>query len=525
VRRAPLALVLVVACAAAARADVPAHVDIRAAAIAFYADRLLIAAHGEVRLRAGSQTVYGDSLRYDLLHNTVLVAGDVHVSSAHGSFNAAAYELDLASRAASVLQLDPLPATYAISGGDFTKAVEGPAPPGAFTADDLGNERPYILSTHASVVPNAHVRFTPARFPTGSGMNVPSPSYLYSFVANPNFYVPPATLPAFSFDQPYELLGSAHSLLAGHIRYGASSGASLGVDEHLVDGLQRYVVGSYLLKGQRFDLGAFEQITPHITQSFSGSLGNGINSGHYQLQDTSSLLTTTLTTNIFEGLNSDDLQTSTSTLPIGHVLSYKLSVDYGVDSITNPYTLDTRTGFVASVFTPSVRGPLGTSISGQYVLAPTYYDFPHETGSATELVSVSRVIHSTTLLYGSASIAQVYNRYGLAPPPGQLSWWGTFTSLAGTIDATQVPYKGVETLRTYFFSTTLNPNPNFNLLISLTGTRDFPQFDGFGRAPLMASFDLRIRPVPNLSVEYGRSYLFGWDLQHWTPQYTLNISP
>jgi hypothetical protein len=516
---------------ATARADVPAHVDIRAQAIAFYADRLLIAARGEVRMHAGSQTIHGDSLRYDLLHNTVLVTGGVHVSSAHGDFDAAAYALDLTMHTATVLQLSPLPATYALTGDDFTQAVQGPPPQGAFTAADLGYERPYILSTHASIVPNAHVRFTPARFPTGSGMSVPSPSYLYSFVANPNFFVPPATLPAFSFDQPYELLGSAHSLLAGHLRYGSSSGASLGVDEHLVDGLQRYVVGSYLLKGQRFDLGAFEQITPHVTQSFAGSAGNGINSGRYQLQDTSSLLTTTLTTNIFEGFNSDDLQVSTSTLPVGHVLSYKLSVDYGVDSITNPYTLDTRTGFVASVFTPSVRGPLGTSLSAQYVLAPTYYDFPHETGSATELVSISRVLH-TTLLYGSASIAQLYNRYGLPPPnfglpppQGQLSWWGTFTSLSGTIDATKLPYKGVATYRTYFVSATINPNPNFNLLLSLQAARDFPQFDGFGRPPLMASFDLRIRPVPNLSVEYGRSYLFGWDLAHWTPQYTLNISP
>jgi hypothetical protein len=543
-----LVLLAVMTCATAARADVPAHVDIRAAAIAFYADRLLIAARGEVHLRAGSQTIEGNSLRYDLMHNRVLVTGDVRVSTPHGTFNAAVYALDLTTHKATALQLDPLPTTFLLDGDDFSQAVPGPPAQNVFAAEDLGYERPYILSTHASIVPNAHVRFTPARFPTGSGMNVPSPSYLYSFAPNPNFFVPPASLPAFSFDQPYELLGSAHSLLAGHLRYGTSSGASLGIDEHLVDGLQRYLVASYLLRGERFDLGGFEQITPHVTQTLSGSLGNGINSGRYMLQDTSSLLTTTLITNIFEGDNSDDLLLNSATLPVGHILSYKLGVDYGVDSIVNPYTLDIRKGLTASLFTPSVRGPLGTSISGQYVYAPTAYDYAHETGSSTALVSLSRVLHSTlfyastsfsqafnrygipppsnySLLYTTASLAQIYTRPSLPPTPKEASWWGLFPTLSGYVDPATIGYDGVSTFRTYYASAAINPNPNFNLLVSLTGTRDFPQFDGYGRPPLMASFDLRLRPVPNLAVEYGRSYLFGWDLQHWTPQYTLSISP
>jgi hypothetical protein len=498
-------------------------VDIRAAAINFYSDRLLLAAHGAVRVHAGSRTIFADSVRYDLMHDALLAVGNVHVVTPHDTFDAAAYALDLATQKATVLELDPLPTTLALSDDRFTQGVEAPAAPGTFAAADLGNERPYIRSTHVSIVPGAHVRFTPAHFPTGSGASVPSPSYLYTFAPNPNFFVPPATLPAFSFDQPYELLGSAHSLLAGHLRYGTSTGVNLGLDEHLVDGLTQYAVGSYLLTGRRFDAGGFQQLTPHLNQTFSGTLADGINAVHYALQQTSDLFTSTLSFSQFEGDNDDDLQVSTTTLPIGHLLFYKLSTDYGFDAIEygTPYSIDLHTGVAASLFTPTVRGPLQTNVSGQYLFASEAYDYPHQTGSSTAIVSLSRALHAT-LLYTSASFAQYYDRYGLPPPAGLQSWWGTFPTRNG---AKTLGYGGISTARTYYASAAINPNPNFNLLLSLTGTHDFPQFDGYGRAPLTASFDLRIRPVPNLAVEYGRSYLFGWDSQHFIPQYTLSVSP
>ncbi|HTV75219.1 MAG TPA: hypothetical protein VME66_16115, partial [Candidatus Acidoferrales bacterium] len=259
-RLATCVALLLVACAGGAQADLPRHIDIRADAIGFYADHMLVVARGDVRLHAGARTVRGDSLYFDLMHNTLLVAGDVHVTSPAGRYDGPAYALTLPAEKATVLRLDPLPATFTVTGDDFAHAVEAPPAEGVFAVPDLGRERPYIRSTHVSIVPGAHIRFTPAFFPTGSGVNVPSPSYLYTFVPNPNFFVPPATLPAFSFDQPYELLGTPHSLLAGHLRYGSSSGVSLGLDEHLVDGLQRYAVASYLLRGNRFDVGGFEAL-------------------------------------------------------------------------------------------------------------------------------------------------------------------------------------------------------------------------------------------------------------------------
>ena len=52
------------------------------------------------------------------------------------------------------------------------------------------------------------MRFTPAFFPTSSGLVVPSPSYLYSFVSNPNFGAIPLT--GGNFDQPYGLAWEAN---------------------------------------------------------------------------------------------------------------------------------------------------------------------------------------------------------------------------------------------------------------------------------------------------------------------------
>ena len=50
--------------------------------------------------------------------------------------------------------------------------------------------------------------------PTGSGVVVPSPSFLFTYVSNPNFGA--TALNGGSFDQPYGLFGSEHSLTAAH---------------------------------------------------------------------------------------------------------------------------------------------------------------------------------------------------------------------------------------------------------------------------------------------------------------------
>ena len=559
-------------CPAIAQAIPPARTSVRADSIGFYFDRMMLAAQGRVRARLGTRKIECDALRYDLAHNTVTAVGNVRVISQRGDFSGAAYALNLVTGAATLLKLDPLPSTFTLRDDDVSTAVEAPAEPDAFNIPDTGAELPYITSMRADVVSNASVRFTPARFPVNAKIAVPSPSYMYVFAPNPAFGVTPPTLPAASFDQPYDLIGTTHSLLAAHLRYSTTNGIGTSIDEHLVDGPQRYLVGSYMLQDRHFDVDGFEQLSPHLTQNVTGSLAENEKYASYVLQRTSKLITTTLTLTQseqslgpLESASSavDDLQVNTVVRRIGHLLSYKLRTDYGYDNnlpqapsptatlapsptqsqvpspiasqpaYQVPYNADFRTTVGASLYTPAVSGPFKTSLSGEYDFSSTHYDYPHQLAYSTTLFTLSRRINHAVSLYGNVSFAQTYDHYNLqAFPNAPQQFWGlpspgsSFIAPDGTPYPGYLAFNGVSTTRTYFLTTTIAPNPNFNLLVSLTEMTGFPQFHGEGPTPLTASFDLRIRPIRNyVAVEFGRSYVFGWDGQHLTPQYTLGISP
>jgi hypothetical protein len=518
---------------------------------------MLLAATGHVRAYLGTRKIQGDTLRYDFTHNTALVAGNVQVITANGVFAGTAYVLDLTLNTATLLKLAPIPATFSLRDDDIADAVEEPSAPNTFKVTDLGAELPYIVSTRADIIPNASVRLTPARFPVNAKLTIASPSYMYVFAPNPAFGVTPPTLPAASFDQPYGLIGTTHSLLAAHLRYSTTNGITTSLDEHLVDGTQRYFVASFEPQDRHVDIDGFEQLRAHLTQNFTGSLANDEKTARYVLQHTSKLITTTLTlsqftTNIVStstpnasptpaNINgasyaSDDLQINTVTRSLGHIASYKLRTDFGYDNISGqlPYEVDFRTTLGGSLYTPSIHGPLKTNLSGEYDFSSTHYDYPHQYATSTMLFTLARRINRTLSFYGNASFTQLYNRYGTQGFTNAqiINFLGLFpnpTQPVITPDGTPYPgyaaYNGITTQRTYLLTTTIAPSPNFNLLLSLTETCDFPQFHGFGRTPLTTSFDLRIRPMRTIAVEFGRSYIFGWDLQHLTPQYTLGIAP
>jgi hypothetical protein len=546
-------------CASSAQAMPPSRTSVRAESIDFYFARLMLCAQGHVRARLGPRKIESDALRYDLAHNIVTAVGNVRVISQRGDFSGAAYALNLVTGAATLLKLDPLPSTFTLHDDDFANAVEEPAAPDTFNIPDTGAELPYITSTRADVVSGASVRFTPARFPVNAKISVPSPSYLYVFAPNPAFGVTPPTLLAASFDQPYGLIGTTNSLLAAHLRYSTTNGIGTSIDEHLVDGLQRYIVGSYMLQGRHFDLDGFEQLSRHLTQNVVGSLAGNEKYVSYVLQRTSKLITTTLTltqsAQTFGPLASassasGDLQINTVVRRIGRIMSYKLRSDIGYDNVSSkvpsvpaqipspvpfqvPFNVDYRTTVGATLYTPAVRGPFNTSLSGEYDFTSTHYDYAHQLAYSTTLFTLSRRVNRSVSLYGNVSFAQAYDRYNLhAFPNTPQQFWGypskgsPFIAPDGTPYPGYFAFAGISTTRTYFLSTTIAPNPNFNLLVSLAAIRGFPQFHGLGPTPLTASFDLRIRPIRNyVAVEFGRSYVFGWDGQHLTPQYTLGISP
>ena len=208
------ALVLTTAAGAAST------VRLRASDIDFFAGPLAIVAHGDVSVDATS-VGHGsaDAAFVDLRKNRLVLAGHAVL----GAQTADALAVDLEHGRVDALR------------------VEDGATAGISTFPTPIRAAIFIRARRATIVPHANVRFTPATFPTSAGAP-PVPSYLYTFASNSGFAA--QSLPGASFDQPYGIVGSPSSLLAGHLRYVQGTGLDLAVDKHLVDGNRSFLVTS-----------------------------------------------------------------------------------------------------------------------------------------------------------------------------------------------------------------------------------------------------------------------------------------
>jgi len=527
VRRAALAsFLLALAAPVGAGAALPPRVDVRAQHVALYTGAPpLLSASGSAIVHFGNAFLRADALRYDLGKNRIVASGHVTLSSSERALDADVYALDLASGSAVALELGAsAPRTLVFSAGAHDGRI-APPPEAAFDVADLGGQAAFITGSHAVVVPNATVRFTPARVRTDVRAMVPVPSYLFSFESSPSFAQ--QSLPASTFDQPYGLFGTPNSLAALHFTYAQGTGLAVGLDEHLVNGTKSYLVASALptVAGGRYDLFGFEQLTPTMTQQIIATRQGGYIGGQYQLLHNEAETATSLTLSQAAGLESADLRISSLTHRIPRLFSYKLSADLGYDHQSGmlPSSSDARTSLEGLVTTPSLHLPLGASFSSSLDVTRTVFEFPRETGSTSLTSFLTKQISPPLRLIGIVQFTQVFDRYRIGQsffyPPQVL------TLPDGALYYGYAAYNGASTLRSYALTGTFAPNPNFTLTLGLTHHRDFPQFDGYGNPPYSLAFDVRVRPPGGPSIEVGRSYLFNWGGQRFSPAYTLSIAP
>ncbi|HMD02261.1 MAG TPA: hypothetical protein VKG44_04780 [Candidatus Baltobacteraceae bacterium] len=519
---------------AAARAELPAHLDVRADSVNFYlfSGGTLLAADGNVTIHAGARTIQADAARLDLRKNRLLASGNVRVSGRGSALAGEAYALDLPSGGALLLRTDPLPATLRLQGDDLRTAVETAPPAGTFDALDLGETRPYIHSRHAVVTPNANVRLSPADFPSSSGASLPLPTFLYTLASNQNFGQTAA--PGATLDQPYTLFGTANSMTQAHLRYDGQNGVTAGIDERLVAGNNAYLVASFLpFRDQRVDINAFQQIRPGLTQSLNADHIFGqypSDYARYQLQWSAREVRTTFAASQYNGAQTLDLVLSTYDHWIPHVLEYKVSLDYGEDRNFGalPYSRAFRIGPSAYVQTPDARLPYSFLASARYDYSLTSFDYPHELTTGTLTFNFSRNPLGSPLKFnGSASFQQIDNRY--RNDAAQYLWLPNPNQPYYAPDGTFWPgffaYNGLSTLRTYTAQATYQQRGDNQLQLTAWYTDDFPQFHGYGRPPLSANLNLTRRLGPTLKINLGRTYYFGWNKEYLSPQWTFGLSP
>ncbi|MBV8603007.1 MAG: hypothetical protein JO359_15705 [Candidatus Eremiobacteraeota bacterium] len=155
----------------------------------------------------------------------------------------------------------------------------------------------------------------------------------------------------------------------------------------------------------------------------------------------------------------------------------------------------------------------------------TFYAYPHQHYAYTLGSTISRKISKQFNLVGQ--IADQFS--GDAYPGRQLLFYppptSTFITPGGVAYPGYSAFSGYTSQRTYSLTGYYTTIPPFlDLRANFTYARDFPQYQGYGRPPYSAGFDLRYRPGGTVIVELGRSYTFQWGSLGWSPQWTFSIS-
>jgi len=167
--------------------------------------------------------------------------------------------------------------------------------------------------------------------------------------------------------------------------------------------------------------------------------------------------------------------------------------------------------------------PLGTTLQTTYDYSRTWYNFPTRYDAFTANATLSkRFSRKLTVIVNYAAIYDYdiyFNRLqGLFYPP--------VTEIAP--DGTPWPgynaFTGASEYRGFTASAYYAPRPDTSLRLTLATADDFPQFHGYGRAPDALSFDLRLRPLPNVGIDLGRGDQFGWGGQRYT-EWTFAVLP
>ena len=515
------------------------QVSVHAKRIDFHVDRLALLADGNVRVQyPGGPEVRADSLYVDLRSDTWVWAGHVRVALGSQTIDADALTVDREERTMyALLTNDGLPRVERYERFDPSTRTIVAAPQDAFTFPALRGFRPYIYSSRATIVPKVNVRFTPAYFPTAAGPVVPSPSYLYTYVPNPNFGA--SSLAGSNFDQPYGLFGTDKMLTSLHFRYSSLYGAGIALTQQFVYGDKAYVAlsaGPLRRYGDTAGLLAYDRIDSLRSQTLTASATQGLQQFQYRFAQGVRHGLLSMSLGQFNAQASTDLAWTSDPYPIARSgFSYRLEADYGFDhnplgllpTGADPFFYGTiwRTNAGVFVASPTFAGPLGSRMNVTLNGNRTWYAYPHRHDSFTLSSTLSRKIDAHLNLVG-----QLIDTFsGDAYPGKQLLFFPPPTSTFITPEGTPWPgydaYVGFTTQRTYALTAYYTTIPPYiDLLVNVAYSRDFPQFAGFGRPPYTSGFDLRYRPGGTVQVELGRSYTFGWANLRWSPQWTFSIS-
>jgi len=503
--------------------------------VAFYSNRFIIGADGDVVVTLGDGTrVSGNTFFEDLRLNRFVIAGNVRVrtpGAADKEIAGAAFAEYFDFDRAYFIPITGEPDRWTFIAGDYAHPAFGREMPGdTFFLPDLSGERVFLYAKRAVVDPRESARFTPADINFGLTF-VPFPSYFLDFSANPNYAQ--NALPGAYADGPLDFAGGRHALATAHIRYDSQNKVFPAYEQHQISENSYFVAAlSPLTRPFKvYNFVGFDRLSPGLQaqlvlqeSAFQHDFRQPLAASAFaQLQMTGSLAHSFLQFRTDQYYSSLLAEPKPLISPSGGRLyfygdpSHNWVPDHPVDQqlswigFRQPllrlpffYQLRSSIGYVHNRDTPvQTLGGVGyhseyskgfgidvTSRSVPIVRDPRhrdlyvtalfdkqqlYFSAPHHTDTTTESVTLTKLVDpqklAVLLSYSNTNIGDFYGKQQASAYGNAAPAVNPFT---GQAYSGYTAFRGFATTRSYIAQLVYTPDPVFNLNVSMRKNIDFP---------------------------------------------------
>ncbi len=553
-------------------------IKLRADHIAFYYDRYLVEADGNVRVTmSDGVTITGDTFSMDLKLNRFLIASNVHLKSPSGNLDGAAIADFLDFKRIYFLPVIEKPDRWTYENGDYTHPLKGREMPGdAFYFPDLSHNRVSLVAKFATIGEKSYARFegvTSYLF----GLGAPLPSYYVYFGSNPDLGV--NSLAGANLDLTYQFAGNNNSISAFHLRSDQTNGVYGSFEQHFA-GPHGYAVVSVnpgtkqqrywnlvldQRVGQHFQINTFSQLyldAPHwLQQPYAAATWSTITATQAFpqsfLQATANLVNYNLIGPEQPAEPNHPSQLQLTATSFNHRIAktpFYENVSYGIGFNHDAYGLQQYGGFnYTTIWNHTLAGTLylpGLKFGDRENNYRTYYfnatyskqyqwfSVPHYTVIDSTLGSISRQFSrevNAYVSYGVINTGDYYRHSGYSAPntPPVIDGIPVYSILA---------FRGVSTLRTLTVGGNYSANPNLIATLAYQHHDDFPipypglyplpplnnlglpQYQNYlGQPPNDITPEVRFLAIPHVVIDVSRSYYFNYGNLRWAPQTTVQI--
>lgn len=585
--RLTLGIALVFATLAWANAGAATIVRLHADRVAFYYDRFVVEADGNVDVRTSDgMEIRGDAFSMDLKLNRFLVAGNVWVRTTSSWVHGAALSDFLSFKRIYFLPVTSQPDRWTFLNGDLAHPVPGRIMPGdTFAFANDGGGRPDFTSRSAVIGSDAFLRMTGDVRTNVAGVWLPAPPFYVNFAPTPS--LARNSLSGADVDLTYQFAGNANSISALHLRYDPTNHEYASFEQHLA-GEHEYAVFSVNpatapakfwnlftgdTMGNRFQVNTFTQLYTYqyglsepkaaaqytIVQADEAlsrwALQAYANFTDFNLLGRQGTAGLPNGENVGEFNHPSQLQLTASSAPVrifGTPLYEQL--DFGVGFNHDTYGLQTYggvayttiwnhlAGFTISL--PQVTFGNLNSIYDRYVFSGsfskqrTWYSVPHHVDVTTFNATVSRQLTHAVDVYTGYSVQNtgdyyLHGSYSVSSP-----------IINGIYDPGFRAFKGVATQRIFTAAANWVPSPEFTLSLTFQHHDDFPipvpgvfplppldplgQFiytNWLGQPPNQFTPEIHASVTRHLALTVARTYYFGYASLKWSPAVLVVLTP